>query len=53
MQIVIGAVVFAAGMFCGVVAVCTGAELQKKQSGRKFQDAFLSAMEKTNGRESH
>lgn len=53
MQILIGAAAFAAGMFCGMVAVCTGVELQKKQAGHKFQDALFNAMEKANERENH
>lgn len=53
MQIVIGAAIFAVGVLFGMWATCVGAEIQKKQTGHKFQDAFLKAMDKANGREDH
>lgn len=52
MQMVIGAVVFAAGTVFGVWMFLAGQNSQKNRTGQRFQDALLKTLEKSDGRKS-
>lgn len=47
MQMVIGAAIFAVGVFFGAVIFSAGQQSQKSRTSQRLQDAFLKSMEKS------
>ena len=47
MQMIIGAAIFAVGVFFGAMIFSAGQQSQKNRAGQLFQDALLKSLEKS------